>query len=402
MESFNGSVSADYSAVVFSGKATAEFRTEYNSKKTRFFAKGLGIHTTRDESLKKTAPSALRPLLDDDFISDINTKSAAYILASYGTHLIARCYWGGTAEFNYSYAGTELTGEQDIKAGLDFSYGGGSAQVNVENSRKATELNNNSNLTLYTCGGDNTSFTTVEQFNAGYAAWVASIPARPDLCGIPNLDNDLIPIWTIAETVNPSKAAEIHQAFRTQAQTQGTALRNYKYVPPATTYSYITDLDVKRTSSEAVPSGYTNLVKKDMYNPDNTNVLCANAGIWGSASWLRIAYKKVVGNGNHNAIADLAVVSTGSSQTPPSRSGWTTINIDLNEGTPGVRLWLQYRKVNSSDTQAVDFIGSYCEDGPASGQILSGYSWVSGLTDLNAGCGGKYVYLTMHKSPFTW
>ncbi|MDR0707263.1 MAG: hypothetical protein LBF60_05225 [Treponema sp.] len=124
LESLNISASAEYKGMMFGGKVEAEFSTSSNSKQTMRFAKGRGFHITRDEFLKNTSPSTLKNLLEDGFKTDVATKSAAYILDTYGTHLIARCYWGGEAEFNYSYTGTQLTTDQDIKAALSATYAG--------------------------------------------------------------------------------------------------------------------------------------------------------------------------------------------------------------------------------------------------------------------------------------
>jgi hypothetical protein len=399
IQSLNASLSVGYKGVVFSGKVESEFSTSSNSKTTTRYAKGRGFHITLDERLKNTAPSTLKTLLDDTFKSDINTKDAAYILDSYGTHLISRCYWGGEAEFNYSYIGTELATDTDMKIALNASYGGFSGEGSVAARQKATELNNNSRFTSSSRGGNNTSFTTVEQFTSGYNAWVQSVKANPDLCGIQSFDNSLIPIWTIAAEVNPSKAAQILQEFNTRVNTRGIALAGF--VPA---YTYVAALNVVEQSGENVPSGYTNLVKTDMYDPDGGGVMDANAGAGGA--WIRIAYKKEVGNSNHNAIAELRVANTGNSNRPPNDAGWTTINFDLNKGAPVPYLWLQYRKVNANDTAAIDFIGCYASDGPGSGVILPGYSWVGGSwadrADLNKGNNGTWLYLTVHKSPFKW
>jgi hypothetical protein len=400
MQSLNASLSVEYKAVVFSGKVEAEFSTSSNSKATTRYAKGRGFHLTRDEFLRNTAPSTLKTLLHDTFTSDINTKDAAYILDNYGTHLMVRCYWGGEAEFNYSYTGTELTTEQDIKAALNATYGGFTGTASTEAKQKASELNNNSSFTTSSRGGNNTSFTTVEQFTAGYDAWVKSIAAKPDICGIPSFDNNLIPIWTIVAEVNSSKASQILQEFNRRVNARGIALEGFKYVPPAKVYTYVTAVNVVEQQGTNVPSGYTNLVRTDMYNPNGGDYLDAN-NLAGGA-WIRIPYKTEINNNNHNAIADLRVANTGGSSAPPNNAGWTTINFDLNKGAGGPYLWLQYRKVNQSDTEAIDFIGSYAASNSGSGEILSGYSWAGGRVDLNTGAGGAYIYLTVHKSPFKW
>jgi hypothetical protein len=103
----------------------AEFGLSENNKSTARYAKGQGFHITRDEYLKNSAPSALADLLTDTFRAEIDSRSAAHLLNDYGTHLMTRVYWGGEAEFNYAYTGTELATTADIKVALNASYGGG-------------------------------------------------------------------------------------------------------------------------------------------------------------------------------------------------------------------------------------------------------------------------------------
>jgi hypothetical protein len=398
--SLNVSAGVEYKGVLFSGKVEAEFSTSSSSKATTKYAKGRGTQVTKDEYLKNTSPSKLKDLLDDIFRTDISTKSAAYILDTYGTHLIARCYWGGSAEFNYSYTGTELSSETDIKAALSATYAGFTGNTSTDAKNKASELNEKSSFTSSSRGGNNTAFMSAEAFTNGYSNWVSSVKKNPDICGIPNFSNDLIPIWQIAAEVSAGKGAEIKAEFDRRATTRGVALEGFKYVPPEPVYTYVTAIDVQNFSHTSVPSGYTNLVKTDMYNPDGGEVLDANKG---NTGWyLRIPYKREYGNNNHNAIAELKLRYGPSSA--PYESGWTTIGLELNKGVVGSYVWLLYRRVNSGDTMAIDFIGSYCEGSAGSGQILSGYDWVNTWerVDLNKGAIGKYIYLTVHKVPFKW
>jgi hypothetical protein len=401
-ESLNATASAEYKGVLFSGKAEVEFSTSSNSKQTTRYAKGRGFQITKDEFLRQASPTVLKDLLDDTFRADILSRNASYILNTYGTHLIARSYWGGSAEFNYSYTGSELTDDQALKTALSATYGKITGEVSVDAQRKATELKNNSSFSSSSRGGNNTSFMTADQFTNGYDAWVQSVKNAPSICGIPNFNNDLIPIWTIVAEINAAKATAIKQEFDKLVAARGIALEGYKYTPPEPTYTYVTAIEVREQSSESIPSGYTNIVRTDMYNIDGGGVLDANQKAGGA--WIRIPYKRETGNNNHNAIADLWVYSTGKSGSPPNVSGWTTIHFDLNKGAGGPYLWLLYRKVNPSDTMAISSIGSYSGDSAGSGQILAGYEWVNtgGRVDLNLGVSGKYLYLTMHKVPFKW
>jgi hypothetical protein len=99
-------------------------------------------------------------------------------------------------------------------------------------------------------------------------------------------------------------------------------------------------------------------------------------------------------------------------QNAAAPAGWTKINVDLNKGTKkhDAYLYLAYRRVNASDTQAIDFVGAYDNVNANNGHDIAGmsdYSWVTwyGSTawaDLNNGAGGNYIYLTVHKKAFVW
>jgi hypothetical protein len=402
LEKINASLSVGYEGPIFGGKVESEFSSSTGSKQTRHYAKGRGLQITLQEHLKYSQPSVLKNFLDETFKMYIQEKDAKDILDTYGTHLIVQCYWGGAAEFNYSYTGTELATAEDIRVALNASYGGFSGAASGGYSEQVNELNKNSSFSCSTHGGANTSYMTAEQFMAGYKDWVTSVEADPDLCAILNFEKDLVPIWKIVREVNPHKGSEIEAEFAERVQTRGIALKDFVYVPPEETvhsYTYVTEIDVREQKGGEIPYGYNQIVRNSMYDPNYGDILDANQEAEGA--WIRIPYKTEIGNNNHNAIAELNVVNTGKSATPPSTPGWTTIPFDLNEDAGGYYIWLQYRRVNSSDTAAIDFIGSYSNEYAGSGQILPGYFWVNRV-DLNAGAGGNYIYLTVHKSPFTW
>jgi hypothetical protein len=417
LEKINVSISAEYKAVLFSGKVETEFSTSSSSKQIRRYAKGQGFHITREDFLMKNTARALKDYLADDFVADINSESVAYILRTYGTHLIAGCLLGGEAEFNYSYTGTELNDDTKITAALNATFSGFSGSTNGTYETQAKELNDNSAFTSSSRGGDTTAFMTAEQFTSGYSAWVASVRARPDLCGIPSFDR-LIPIWDLAAQVNPTKAAAIQAEFENMVVSQGIKLAGFTYQPER---SYVTAIDVFMNSgTPASRSGYTHLVKDDMYSSErgaamNTYKHDGFSGSYGglegalkaSAEMFQrdrsqpyIAYSSTATN-LHDAIAELRVTSSATSLG----AGWQVINVDLCLFS-GSSLYLHYRKVNQNDTEAIDFIGGFADTNPGSGQILSGYEWVNNTGRINLFqsfyISNGYIYLTVHKSPFKW
>ncbi|MDR1176384.1 MAG: hypothetical protein LBK83_13060 [Treponema sp.] len=422
MEKINAALSAEYKSVAFSGKVEAEFATSSSAKQTTRFAKGQGFHIAREDFLSRNQPRALKNYLDEYFVEDINSESAAYLLRVYGTHLITGCLLGGEAEFNYSYTGSELNDDMKITAALNATYGSfsGSASGGYESQKK--ELNDNSVFTSSSRGGNNTSFTSAEQFMSGYAAWVDTVRSNPDLCGIPSFER-LIPLWEIVEQINPTKANAIQAEFERMVQVQGIKLAGFTYKPDR---SYVTDIEVfTQTIKDGVPTGrtgYTNLVKDDMYSPDKGAVTDTSGKRFYPSNilfsqWTPLPYVvyNLAAATPNNAIAEVRVARSDAQMD----TGWQKINIDLTLGGRNYYLW--YRKVTQTDTQAIDFIGLYSADSPGSGQLLSGYEWVNmyettigskanssvtlvstiNLGRINLSDYG-YTYLTVRKIPFEW
>jgi hypothetical protein len=431
LEKINVTASAEYKGVLFSGKVSQEFSTNSSSKQTYRYAKGQGFQIVRQDFLANGTARSLQSYLDPGFITAVNSDSAASILNSYGTHLITSCILGGEAEFNYSYFGTELDDATKMSTALNATYAAFSGEASAGYETQKKELKDNSDFNYSSRGGNSTSFKTVEEFLAGYDSWVASVKTNPDLCGVPNLTNNLLPIWELAALINPVKAAAIQQEFEDMISVQGSKLDGFTYQPEK---SYITALDVFMYAGlDAAPTshnGYTNLVKSDMYSPDRGVVydffsvqalrdfLITRYGANFNTLWDTmkknylpspqpyLAYLRTAAN-PHDAIAELKLSTT----TTSLGAGWQVINVNLHESgfTP---LYLHYRKVNQNDVVAIDFIGCYQDISEGSGEILSGYEWVNGVntgrvslsySNVGAILSGKIgQYLTVHKAPFKW
>jgi hypothetical protein len=409
-ESLHASAKVGYEGVAFSGSVEAEFTLTEDSKNEARYAKGQGFHITRDEYLKTNAPSALSALLTDTFKNDIASRTAVQLISDYGTHLMTRVYWGGEAEFNYKYTGTELATTGEIKAALNASYGGFSGSASAELEQKAKELNNHSTFTSSSRGGDNSAFTSQEAFNTGYADWVQSVQNKPDICGIPKFENDLLPLWELVAAVDPAKAQQIEAEFEKIVTARGTALAGYVYVPQGSR-TYITAIDIQQraASNTTVPGGMTSLVKADMYNPASPTVLNIVPALRDN---FQIAYKTAIkANNNHRqAIAEIAL--TWGVAEPVIPAGWQKVNYNMGPTllTDTLKMYLIYRPVNQSDTRAIDFIGSYRADTEGTGYIDGGYEWVGLHPAFSADnprwnittFSSTYTYLTVHYNPFEW
>jgi hypothetical protein len=85
---------------------------------------------------------------------------------------------------------------------------------------------------------------------------VQSVENKPDICGIPNYDNDLLPLWDLVAEINPAKALEIEREFQNIVTARGTKLAGYMYVP-ASSQTYIAAIDIQKiaSSNTTVPGG---------------------------------------------------------------------------------------------------------------------------------------------------
>ncbi|OJV35992.1 MAG: hypothetical protein BGO29_14285 [Bacteroidales bacterium 36-12] len=371
---------------LFSAKASTEFSVSNGSKKTNFFAKGRGVHQSKEEWLRNADPAFLKHYFTETFKYDIANLSAKQLIAKYGTHLIKRIYWGGTAEFNFSYSGTEITTEQNMKVSVEASYAVVSASASTEQQKKASHLNENSKFYAKTVGGNNAAFTNMESFAAGYEAWVASVASQPDICafGEDKFNDSFIGLWELVKQVDEAKAQAVQAEFEVQLIARGNMLAGMVYRHLVETEPYIYDIKTY-TDMVNIPVSYTYLGEI-------------------SGVELKSAMLKKVEANNHEAIAEIRMRKEGDGTTLPS--GWKEITIPAKI-ILGIPLfpnhYLMYRMVNENDTEALDDIvvlGDSLTD-PA---LPEGYSWATfsdGTKGMitNTDKGSCFAY---KKKAFTW
>jgi hypothetical protein len=137
--------------------------------------------------------------------------SAQALVERYGTHLITKAFWGGTAEFDYSYYGeeadgasklsTEITGSVTTVSGV-----GGSTSLSFNVTSAYKNLEEDSKVEIRTTGGGSAPWLTFEGFVNNYTAWVAS---NPELCAVGDFSTSFKPLWELVALVNSSKATAV-------------------------------------------------------------------------------------------------------------------------------------------------------------------------------------------------
>ena len=221
----NSSINAEVNWV-FSGKASSEFEKSTFEQTTHRYAKGLALHTTMEEYLRDASPENLRKYLSDSFTEALKNRDAPYILDRYGTHLIVRCYWGGSIEFNFSYYGEVLKTSNAVSRAVEAKYKIIEAGASKTETTETLDLSNNSTFKYRTNGGNNTSFTSLDSLMAGYGAWIKSVNNKPDLCGIDDFRQSLIPIWELV--TDPVMVAGLEKEFGDRAVAQGIKLGEWQ------------------------------------------------------------------------------------------------------------------------------------------------------------------------------
>jgi superoxide dismutase len=336
---FNTKNKVSYSGA-FSASAKVNYNTQTTSNSTSGFVKAIGEVRIMDEYIDNTDLKFLSSFLTKQFVSDIQTKSAADMLNMYGSHVIARCFWGGIAELDFMYTSTYISKKDRLKVVVEASFSGfGASSENVSESEK-TDFSKNHIVTITNDGGDMNA-RSVEEFNKQYNSWVKSIDRRPVVCGIDefNESSNMLPLWKIVEVVNPKKAKEIFDAFDDRLRLAENVLNGIKIHVPA-----LKSIDVRHQTKalDAIPYGFDHVVLFDLYDRQNNRVniesnnekkklfFDANLGRSGSG-FIHIFYntKQTTNYVKDNAIVDIIVLE-GENTRPPT--GYEKIHFDINAG----------------------------------------------------------------------
>jgi hypothetical protein len=243
-------VGADLSGIVgflFSGKYRSEFSAIESEDKSVYYSRVRSYIYIQDNYIKNATPQNLSKYLTEFFISDLEALDAPAFLDRYGTHIFIRYYKGGSLEANYTYTGTKLATNTEVKKAAEASFFVFSGGSNSSDATGREELENNMSFKYYTYGGREIGSTNMQELMRDYSSWVNSIQSYADICGIDDFAQSLMPIWELANSVNQSKAAALKTEFQNRAREQGIAL------PVARTYK-VADYIHKNTSGTSTVS----------------------------------------------------------------------------------------------------------------------------------------------------
>jgi hypothetical protein len=313
---------ADFSGItafLFSGKYRNEFAAIESEDKSAYYSRVRSYRYTQDNYIKNPTPQNLSKYLTEFFISDLETMNAQSLLDRYGTHIFIRYYKGGSLEANYTYTGTQLTSNEQVKKAAEASFFVFSGRNNSSNTIERTELEENMSFKYYTYGGKSLSSTSMQQLMKDYGYWANSITDNVDICGIPDdFTQAFIPLWELANAVNSSKAEALKTEFKNRARDQGINLPGARMFKTADYINLTTSGDV----SLQPPTGGT-LAEIEIY--------ALGAGGGGQGGNFRI-WSGIGGSGGGGSAAYLKL---GNNNLKLEKNESVSLNITIGIGGKG-------------------------------------------------------------------
>lgn len=406
----------------FSVSVTLNYNTRSTENKTTKFIKAKSDVRIVQEYIENTDIESMRQFLTSQFEKDCLSKDAATLLKTYGSHIIANCYWGGLADISSMYTSSKYTEKQKIEAIVSASIKGFTADSSTVSQKDKDHFRSNSTNKVKTYGGDMTS-TTIEEFNKNYAKWYNSLKGNLAVCGIDafNEHTNMIPLWKFINLISPVKSFDVKRLFEKRHNDIEAKLKGLVVYTPVVTHINVLGLPNSNNSNYTlIPTGYNHAVLNDMTDRNNDTesfaekqsiILDANKGAGGD--YINIFYKttQILHENayNNRAISDIIMLKGANAKAP---YGYTKIEWDLNAGC-GKKTdyaYLAYRKTKPEDIYVIDFIGGQVTSGKNTGGLPANdngiwewvYKWGNGkksttIADLNEGAGGDYVRLVVHK-----
>jgi hypothetical protein len=154
-----------------------------------------------DEYIDEVRLDDLKKYVKGSFKANIKLLSAAELIRTYGTHVIAHCYWGGIANLDFISTSSMTTSSTRVEVVAKASAFGVSAKSDNVSETEKSDFKENSSLKMSAYGGNGLAAVTVEQFLQRYQGWVNSIKSggKGVVCGINpfNETQNMLPIWEI-------------------------------------------------------------------------------------------------------------------------------------------------------------------------------------------------------------
>jgi len=237
-------VKADFFVGGFGTKFATEKATTSNTQV--YYAQLRSYNYTKEDRID-TDKQNLSGYLTNEFIYALRNNTPDQIFKDYGTHVFIGYKKGGYMEANYTYYGTSLANESEVKAAIDGHYKVVSASASTSTTMKDINSASNTSFNYKTYGGTLLTATNFESLtNSEYTKWINSIKSGDvAISGIGAFDNNLVPIWELAKAVEPSKATALQSAFN--------ALANSLNIPAGRIFKTADYIHQKDTGTVSIP-----------------------------------------------------------------------------------------------------------------------------------------------------
>lgn len=341
----------------------------------------FGLEDNVHRLRKKLAPSVKQ---------DVMSMPPVELFENYGTHFLNEVMVGGRANYvavTHNVGDFGSTDEIRKAAECSFNKITGLVRLSKEQDKLVTRFRHHSRgAHLFTAGG--TSSPDIRD-PVEYTKWKNSVDDRPVFCAFTKTCTSLLPIYELVDS--PQRRRELENAAK-------------HFVPMSVTRPAVVGLHIISSLREDDPPPYLyNKVNHDLNegaegNEDNEDT-DGTEGTEGKFVYLCYKKLRVSASGRRKSdpkpITDLHIAA-GETPDVMCPSGYTMIDIDLNKGVAGNFIYLCYTtdpaKAREKDKDGLP-IRSICVISSDDPNIPAPYGFTRIEVDLNYGAGGKRIFL---------
>lgn len=372
---FSAAVDTNYSSSSDTSKEKSYLMVMTKVKKRR--------HFFHDDSFKDQLYAPFQADLD-------GTMKAADLFKKYGTHVIREAGMGGVLTMSMTTTKEKNESKESItvKARAAFKIYG-NVNSSVEQKKSASRFMERCEFKYDAIGGTGLASLSEENLFTEYPAWVASVnddPSTWEFSYLPNSDNGLIPIWTLAAT--EARRNELQKEYERQAALSRSKL--------AAVTKYVSTIQINNSSSKAnarTAPAHWQLVDQDLNEGAKGNwiYLCYRAEDKGS---LEARHAKPITNLLMVQSSKALTWTTKSLTDGAGKSAvYTRIDSDLNKNAGGQFIYLCY--TTSEDYAPLTAIEAYKDNNRPTSNEWDTVTWngTHAIADVNKGARGRYIYI---------
>ncbi|WP_019961352.1 MAC/perforin domain-containing protein [Woodsholea maritima] len=364
---------------LFSGSVSNEFSSSETRNAENEFSRIQ--QSIRVWSLRLAYTDSLREYLKADvrdYIDSIQSDAQIEILFDrYGSHFLTGVVMGGAAIMASSTNKVQVDHTYENETIAKASYEALTGQISAETAAKyrqsMSSFSQNSDIHKIVVGGDGVAGAKVYSGDkADFDAWADTVGTSPDFVDFVS-SVPMLGIWELCKDDAQAKKMEDYYN-NTWAPRKSKEAQIYA--------DYIDAVEVIQSNSSGVrpPSGYTK-IDYDL-----------NKGAGGD--YIYLCYHKArysAYSENKDCVSDLIIIKGNGARAP---SGYTKIDVDLNEDAGGKYLYLCYKKQSYDNVEAIKGLAVVGGD---NSHTPAPYGYRRIDTDVNEGAGGEYIYICYSK-----